>query len=130
MYTADVHNIVFGKLNKILQYPICSLYMYVGSKRGKYLMVLQQFASDWMTFPPLYSLYCYNRYKYKNTLFTREVQKYTCDCHVWNVILQPLKKFRNIPCHKSRDIRWLITFITTDCISYQDIEFLERHEAF
>lgn len=90
---------------KYYSIPSAALYIW-GPKWGKYLMVLQHFASDRMTFTPLYSLYCYNRYKYRNTLFTREVHKYTC--HVWNhwnVILQPLKKFRNIPCHKSRDIR-------------------------
>lgn len=35
MYTADVHNIVFEKLNKILQYPICSVVHVFGVQKGE-----------------------------------------------------------------------------------------------
>lgn len=86
--------------------PSAALYMYLGSKKGKIPYGLATFcirSND--IYPTLFTLLLY-RYKYRTTLFTREVHKYTC--HVWNhwnVILQPLKKFRNIPCHKSRDIR-------------------------
>lgn len=65
MYTAAVYNVVFGKLNKILPHMQRCTCIW-GPKRGKYHMVLLHFASDRMTFPQLYSLYCYNRYKYRN----------------------------------------------------------------
>lgn len=89
MNTAAVYNVVFGKLNKILPHMQRCTCIW-GPKRGKYHMVLLHFASDRMTFPPLYSFYCYNRYKYRKTQLTRDVHKFTC--HIWNVIIATSEK--------------------------------------
>lgn len=95
MYTAAVYNVFFFWKTQQNTTPSAALHVFGVQKGGKYHMVLLHFASYLLKFPPLYSFYCYNRYKYRNTQLTRDVHKFTC--HIWNVIIATSEKVSQYP---------------------------------